>query len=383
MKKITAIIKIIIRYMTFIIPRRKSVVIFGSWFGQKFSDNAKYLYLACQNDNNLRAIWISKNDGVIKYLNDKGYEAYRWNSLKALYYQLIAKTYFTTTGKEDVQYYLMGSAKHIELWHGIPLKKIMYDNNFFDEGNKIVKNIKRIINRIFNNKYYVLSSSNQIGSIYKSAFRVVDKNILQFGQPRNDVFYEENLEDYEFPQYFKEKKIILYMPTHRNEGKTKIDVSKLFDLDLIDNICKDNNCIFVVKKHYYHKKENDNIHEYNNIVELTNEDIDSQMLLKYTDILITDYSSCFIDYLLLDKPIIFYNYDMNDYILNDRELYFNYEEITPGVKITNSDDVVIELKKILQGQDNYIEQRAKVKKVFYSNSVQRIVSNKIIDFIKA
>lgn len=48
--------------------------------------------------------------------------------------------------------------------------------------------------------------------------------------------------------------------------------------------------------------------------------------------LVTDYSSIYFDYLLLDKPIIFFNYDLEEYLNNSRDMYFNYDEFTPGRK---------------------------------------------------
>lgn len=382
LKKLNSIFKMLIRYISLCIPRKKEIVIFGSWFGEKFSDNSKYLYLECINDPEIRPIWISKNDEVINMLVEKGYEAYKWNTIKAIFYQLIGKYYFTTTGQKDVQHYLMGGATHIELWHGVPLKKIMYDNNFYKDPNKYILKIKESINYIFNKKYYVASSSEEISKIYSSAFRVPYSNILQFGQPRNDIFYKDEIELDESYKYLKEKKIILYMPTHRNMGKVKIDVNSLFDLNKLNSLCKENDYIFLIKKHFYHRDEVEKLGDYENIIDITDKDIDSQLLLKYTDILITDYSSCYIDYLLLNKPVIFYNFDFDNYILNDREMYFDYEAVTPGAKVTTKDEIYNEIQKLIYNKDEFRIKREEVCNIFYDTSVQREVSSKFIKVIK-
>jgi CDP-glycerol glycerophosphotransferase len=59
---------------------------------------------------------------------------------------------------------------------------------------------------------------------------------------------------------------------------------------------------------------------------------DAAALLRLSDLLISDYSSIFFDYLLLDKPIVFFPYDYEKYCSRDRSFLFDYEEYTPGAK---------------------------------------------------
>jgi CDP-glycerol glycerophosphotransferase len=71
--------------------------------------------------------------------------------------------------------------------------------------------------------------------------------------------------------------------------------------------------------------------------------MDICFILKYTDILITDYSSIYFDFLLHNKPIIFYPYDLEYYKSKDRGLIFDYDKFTPGPKAYNLN----QLKKII------------------------------------
>ena len=77
--------------------------------------------------------------------------------------------------------------------------------------------------------------------------------------------------------------------------------------------------------------------------------LDIYPLLKHTDMMITDYSSIYFDYLLLDKPIIFYPYDFEQYTKDDRNLLFDYESMTPGPHC--QDQTSLE-KTILQELEN-------------------------------
>ena len=378
---------ILMSYVSLISIRAKNIFVFGSWFGDKFSDNPKYLYLAALKDRDIRAIWITKNKQVYKYLNSQGYETYLYKSIKGIYYQFCAKYYFICTSLNDVNNYLINGSIIINLWHGIPLKKIMWDDkitNTYYRKNKIEKlfyNIFKSIMPRYNE--YLISSSPQVSKIYKNAFRIKEQNIFQFGQPRNDVFFDETLEDRDFPDLYKKKTVILFMPTHRKEGKVKIDSESLFDLEELNNFCSANDIIFLIKKHYYHKNERDNLERFTNIEDITDKSYDTQMLLKYANILITDYSSCYIDYLLLNRPIVFYNYDYKEYLINDRELYYPYDKVTPGIKVTTFNELYAALKNILlKNKDEFFEERNKVKDFFYSKENQNVVGPKILNFVK-
>ena len=382
LKKITRkLVRVILSYLSLLTFRNNDKLIFGAWFGNKFLDNSKYLYKYINNISGLRNIWITKNIDIYEKLKADGYEVYMNNSLKGIYHQLTTSKYFTRTGKSDVSYYLLSGAEHIELWHGIPLKKIMYDDKISNDHNLMEekKLHRRIINWPENHKMKVVSTSDKITEIYEGAFNVNKYKILQLGQPRNDVFFDENLEDKDFPLEYKNNKTILYMPTHRKEGRIKFDIDEILDLKEINELCKKNNVLFLIKKHYYHSNEKINLDDFSNVKDITNEDYDSQMLLKYTDILITDYSSCYIDYLLLDRPIIFYNFDYDDYLKTDREMYFDYEYVTPGNKVKTYKELEKEIIYLLSNNDLYLEQRKKIRNLFYDIDNQNIVSNKIIE----
>lgn len=267
-KNIKKIFKVLIYYISCLSIRNKRKVIYGAWFGNKFADNSKYLYRMAIKDKELRNIWITKSEKVYKEMKEFGYEVYMSKSLKAIFHQLTAGIYFTCTGKEDVDYYLLGSAKHVELWHGVPLKKIMYDDKY-----------------------------NQSIDTRESQLKTVLKNIDQ----------------------------------------------------------------------------------YENIIDITKEIYDSQLLLKYAEILITDYSSCYIDYLLLNRPIIFYNFDYKNYIMNDREMYFEYSKVTPGEKVINYLELEHEILNLISKKDIYKEERERVKSIFYSIENQRSVSVNLLN----
>jgi CDP-glycerol glycerophosphotransferase (TagB/SpsB family) len=76
--------------------------------------------------------------------------------------------------------------------------------------------------------------------------------------------------------------------------------------------------------------------------------------------LITDYSSVFFDYLLLDRPVIFSSFDLEMYRKNDRGFYFDYATVTPGPKADNWEQLELQLARILQGKDEHRQDRRRV-----------------------
>jgi len=80
---------------------------------------------------------------------------------------------------------------------------------------------------------------------------------------------------------------------------------------------------------------------------------------------------------LLNKPIIFYNYDIDEYKKNV-SLLFDYDEFSPGIKVKNQD----ELENSFSKKDEYREKREEIKNLFFDKIAQNESSKNIIDKIK-
>ncbi len=80
---------------------------------------------------------------------------------------------------------------------------------------------------------------------------------------------------------------------------------------------------------------------------------DIRDLYLISDILLTDYSSVFFDYKVLNKPVIFYSYDIDEYRDELRGFYFNYEKEVPGPIVKNTEAVIEEINKIDSDLNNY------------------------------
>lgn len=377
-RRIKQSIGLIILFLSKLSIRSTELNIYGSWFGEKFSDNSAYLFLSELKKEEKKNIWITKNRLLKRQLEKQIPIEYAY-SMRGIFYQLRAKNVYVSTGAADVEKNLIGGANLINLWHGIPLKKIMYDVSPPGLEEKI---------RLKATNNFVTCSSISLKKIYMSAFNVDNEHCLITGQPRTDIFFNSadtftplrnslaNIEN-----KISGKKIILYAPTHRSEGKESIDIEMLIDLSKLNRLMINRDYIFLIKKHFYHKNDTQ-IEQYSNILDITKEDIDTQVLLDIADILITDYSSIYIDFLLKEKPIVFFRYDLDKYLINDRALYFEYDSVTPGIKVKNGSELLETIDHLTRNGYQYKTKDQQVTDLFFDykdgNSSNRVISEILI-----
>lgn len=361
-----------IYWLSFLIPRNRKIWVFGSTFGKRFADNPKYFYLYLCQRNEIKAVWISKDKELVKMLKENKKVAFYLYSLKGVWYSLRAKVYLFDNYSKDISFFLSGGAIKVNMWHGIPLKKINMDNKFDLVRHPISKfaKLKWVLRRMSDEKpsHYILTTSKFMIPIFSSAFKT--NNVLVCGYPRTDIFKfnnynnlslkEETLIYKEIVKYQLKK--VLYMPTFR---KSESEIFNLINFDELQNFLNKENIIFCVKLHPKSIVENKwkkIANTYKNII-LIDSSFDPYPFLNITDILITDYSSVYFDYLVKNKPIIFFNYDYQEYINNSRELYFDYNEYTPGIKVQTMD----ELLKALIEEDIYDNQRKKIEQLVFED----------------
>lgn len=371
--------KIICLYLSMLSKKDEDLYVFGSWYGDKFADNAKYLYLFFLKKGK-NAVWITKNDDVYKQLKYNNYPVAKAYSKEGRRYCRKAKYVFACTGTNDLNENWIGGSIFIDLFHGALMKKVMYD----DEINSIMLTKKHKLHEALTKyplkKYYVASSSKMQTTFVKSAFRVNDNQILQFGLPRNDCFFDGSLKRVKYSNV-SYSKMIAYLPTHRNTGSTPIPVDQLLNLEEINRFCAENNILFVIKKHFYHNTETTDVNRFSNIIDLTGQTNDTQELLFNADMLITDYSSCFIDYLLLDRPVLFYAYDYERYLATDRNMYFKYEDVAPGYIVSSYDELFKKIELAVNSGYKVLERHYTVKDMFFDKENQGVVSQKYLDAV--
>lgn len=334
-----------------------------------FFDNSKYFFLYLFNKTNENVYWLSSSEKEIEMMRKMKLPVVKFPSLKGILLVLRAKFSFHHYGPDQIDYTLQRGTVQLDFWHGTPLKKIRYDvvekppekHSFYSDLMKK------------GGTEYIFSTSKYLSeNVLAGAFAVEQDKLLNFGYPRMDILginQEANLEfckkySPELIPYIerakKYKKVFLYMPTYRDDDPDYFEKAEI-DFETMSNKLKEINGIFFLKLHPLTKFSA--VKEYDNIIQIGN-DVDIYPFLTYTNYLITDYSSIFFDYLPLDKEMIFIPYDYENYV-SHRELYFDYDDITPGVKYKSFYEFIENLDKV--ETLNYRDDRERVKRIMIDN----------------
>jgi len=349
--------------------------------GQKFADNPKYLFLYVKrNHPEIRPIWLAHRAEVVRDLTRKGYEVYKALTLKGFLYSLRAGCAVISHGLADINGFAIGNAKIVQLSHGTPLKKIGRDCNsdyLFGHrgGNKLRVKIIDLKDRIspfhITNLDILIASSEESSRKLASAFKVNANQLFVTGHPRDDALFDTtwlNSNECEYLANIRKKisfkYVFTYLPTFRDKEKQGLDLfgKYHFQIDTVQQILEKLKAILIVKAHFSGEKLNLPINKQRSkrIFVVTDEELpDVYPLLKQTDMLITDYSSVYFDYLLLKRPIIFTPFDIDEYVKEDRELYYNYDEVTPGPKAKDWPEMFRLIEEVIQN-DCWKQQRETV-----------------------
>lgn len=222
---------------------------------------------------------------------------------------------------------------YINTWHGIPLKHLGYDE---PGGAVTASNMARN----FLHADYLIAANPFLTDIYQNAYRqygLSHATIIEEGYPRLDTLVYAQAKKAEICQKLREagvqvaenKKIILYAPTWRGINTANPDCSEEDFVRLKETLEQTvDTSIYqiLVKVHQavYHKIRK-RLSEFTYVIPAT---IDANEVLGITDILISDYSSIYFDYLATGRPVLFYITDMEEYT-KDRGLYFDLSRL-PG-----------------------------------------------------
>lgn len=381
------IVKSLVLALNFIVPKKRNKVMFASF--PDFSDNARALFNYMTRNSQFEGwvfVWVvSTSFKPVDYKNTTFiYEPSSFWSKEYIVYlrHLLSSKYLFST--HDVFGEAIPSRQEsVLLWHGTMLKRICAMN----EREKAQGKKRQFRHFVSPSLYYV--------QFFCKSFLCDKKSVITSGYPRNDYLFEEtdvleklgiNRADY--------KSIIVYMPTFRTPiggGYSDSSRSKQMSIDVEDSdamqdlsrYLTERKILLVIKWHPSDIRQTLSL-RMDNILSVKNqvlESIDAQVyhLLHYADALITDYSSVFCDYLLLDRPIAFDISDIDSYSDNRGFVFENPLEFMPGIKIRNISDFKSFCDDLSCGLDGSKSDRERLKNVyndfFDGNNCERLVTS--------
>ncbi len=337
--------------LSVITPKIRNRIVVVSRHNGLFIDNAKhfFLYLCKHASPKPDVIFLTHNATTCTELLGNNLPACRFPELKSIRYLLTANLIIVDSAEWIAQgkYQLAFRSNIVQLWHGAPLKQIELPlfldriSNYPRPLQWIAKLYKKAVGRHAMNDVVLSTSTYFTEKAFRPAFN--SRYFSETGYPRNDILLSNTVPNSIDPDYLinTDSNVMgkisqaksnglttfLYSPTFRKELSTSISPSDL-DLSRINQFCMEHGFIFSMKLHPV-LADNYLVNDFSNIVNISAIS-DVYPLFGQFDVLITDYSSIYFDFLLLDRPIIFYPYDLKQYIESDRSLLFEYQDIAPG-----------------------------------------------------
>lgn len=355
-------ITLIIRIISFFLPKDNKKIAFASV--PDYSGNAIAFYeFLSKRKHNYKLKWITE-----KSLTKDNIRSYRKNSFFGLYHILTSKFIITTHSN----YILIKSKRQIliDLWHGMPLKSIGVLSN--NNNKKFKKNAKIRSEKVD----LTIATSEMFRHILASCFIMDPNKIVITGQMRNDKLFLGN-KDNTLKKITNQNfvKTILYTPTYRDSfDRSNREIGDIFsltnfDLSQLIKILEKNNCLLLIKLHPYEEKlmgsKIMDLPSNIKIIDSTfmNEvDLELYELMGNVDLLITDYSSIYFDFLLLNRPIIFITEDAEKYNTDRGFLLEPLDFWMPGAKVTTFNQLINEINMNIN-EDRFHENRKIVNKL--------------------
>lgn len=198
---------------------------------------------------------------------------------------------------------------------------------------------------------YALVGNGQLRDIYSEVFGIEQEALLATGMPRLDHFLDDERQTAaeqrllaKYP-WMGDGRVIVFAPTFRGAGQATAyyPYDAYIDYQALWEMCERTNSYFVFEMHHFIEERPEIPSAFaNRLKDLSDESLGD--LLYVADVLVTDYSSCFYDCLLLQKPVVFYVPDKVEYSAT-RGVQRSVDDMAPGVVCDTSEEFVDVLEK--------------------------------------
>lgn len=350
-----------------------NIVLLGASKGERYDDNSRYVYEYLLENTEMKPIWVTRNRTVLENLQEDGKPAVYTYSISGVRALFRASTGAFTNSLEDLAFHpsaVPQSMSLIALRHGIPLKR----NRFARDDSSPRKHYRE---RKLTD--CAISPSDFLSEIQESHLQIGRQNHVVTGLPRNDQIVNsepsQHTELCSIIDGVDPESVLLYAPTWRH-GRCPTEFFPFTDFDPDDLVefLDRHNCLLLIRPHpkdlEWFEKDPDAT-EFSALRKLLEMDCpvkmashreipDTNTLLPAVDLMITDYSSIYHDFLLLDRPIIFVPYDFQEF--SDHIGFLaDYFENTPGPKTRTYEEFKNEIEKVVQGRDDHRKDRERLQ----------------------
>ncbi|MFH8596354.1 bifunctional glycosyltransferase/CDP-glycerol:glycerophosphate glycerophosphotransferase [Streptomyces rimosus] len=322
------------------LPIKKRTVVFESHLGRQYSDSPRAIYEEMRRQGlDFEAYW--------SYTGDPGpfpKDATLVRRWSLPYLKALAQAEFWV----DNQSYPLKLTKrqettYIQTWHGSALKKMGFDQ----PSQKTLTRQQQAEQQRSLDRFdrFLIRSEHDVHTLAK-AFRLPERTLLRVGYPRNDALVQARQREAEHGVRERgplaaelgiapDKNVLLYAPTFRKAGGRSHRFELPFDVERFTERFGDR-FVLLVRSHYLNHVTLPPTVSGTVIDVSTQHDVTP--LMELADALVTDYSSVMFDYALLDRPMVFFTYDYESYVHEQRGTYFDLQEHAPGPLVHTEDE---------------------------------------------
>ncbi|WP_064965392.1 CDP-glycerol glycerophosphotransferase family protein [Ornithinibacillus contaminans] len=268
------------------------------------------------------------------------------------------------------------NADLIQVWHAAGAFKTFGYSRMGRPGSPSAKSK--------NHKNYtkVAVSSEGVRENYAEGFGIAVDKVFPTGVPRSDIFFDENYKSevqqtlYNKYPFIKNKKVILFAPTFRGNGQSSANYP--FEVLNLKRIYEEfhEEYVFLFKIHPFVNNKLTIPYEYADFFYDFSDYREINDLLLITDLLITDYSSVCFEFALLNKPMLFFAYDVEEYI-ESRDFYYDFFDFIPGPLVRTTEEIINRIK----GENYQLEKIKPFVKYFFGETLGHASANVVDQLI--
>ena len=345
------------------LPVRPGLVVFESHMGTQYSDSPRYIYEAAKaaglDELGLRPVWsyARRTDGFPTDVRLVRRESWR-------YHHDLARAEFWV----DNQGFPRGYARrpettYLQTWHGTPLKRMGFDSPALERAGAGVRRQHKAMMRRWS---ALLVPSEYFVETFVASYGY-EGRLVRKGLPRNDLlvrgvddgWVKDRKRELGLPA---DRRLVLYCPTFRDRARRLGTPYELpLDLEVMRRALGED-VHLMLRTHYLDKLELTARYDAFATDVSRHHDVTELMLL--ADVLVTDYSSVMFDFANTGRPMVFFTYDYEDYVRDERGTYLDLPDVAPGPMAATTDELVAALRSVDDDVARYRDRYATFRKRF-------------------
>ncbi len=365
----------LLRFFSIFIPKHNKQILFASFGGRNFNDSPKAIYdEICKRDifRDWNLIWAFVKPDSISIPRGKKIKIDSLQFFKAL---LQSRVWVSNSGMDRAIHLNLRNVIKVETWHGTPLKKICGDEHQNILGGR------RTVKGKLDNKTIRCAQSEFDRHLFQRLFHATRECILACDLPRNDELFEYSEKKLNLIRsslnIVNGKKIILYAPTYREylwDDKGNNLIAPPIHLDKWKTILG-SKYVLLFRAHYavgtaLNIKTDDFVIDVSSYPNLND-------LYAISDMMISDYSSAFFDYSILERPMFCFAYDLDEY-QEKRGLYLDLKETLPCEVHEQEDSLLEDIKNVDVESSSQKTHAFHLKFTPYAGRASKVVVDEII-----